>query len=216
MAYNKIFILFLIPTIFLLISCGEPEQGVITPEMRDGKPVYEPGDVIGISSQADFLGLLRHISDSPITHVGMVYTSGTDPDILEAVSGGVEVNSFSSFLSRGEPGTVRVMRIKPEYRKYLSSVISEAEKYIGTPYDRLFMPGTDKIYCSELIYLSFLDGADVYAGRMIPMKKILGFQKYNPLIRSYISKHWGEIPEDVDMVTPASVMRSGYFDILSE
>mgnify|MGYP001164772537 CR=1 FL=1 len=206
--------LFLVIFIILLTSCGY-EQGSIEPEYdKDGNPIFNEGDVVGHTSNADYLGLLRNITESPYTHVGILVKENGKIKVLEAVGSGVEINNFASFKSRGENGKFTVLRVKPEFQDSLKEVMDIAKSFIGKDYDDRFEPDDNRIYCSELIYKAFKRGSDAKAGKMKSLSDVLGVQKYNPIVSAVIKRKFGGKPDDILVVSPGSVMRSGYFDVI--
>ena len=200
--------------LILLTSCGY-KQGRVEPEYdKDGNPIFNEGDIVGHTSGADYLGLLRNITESPYTHVGILVKDEGKLMVLEAVGGGVMINPFSSFISRGEGGKYTVLRVKPEFRDSLFKVMDIARGFIGKEYDDRFEPDDENIYCSELIYKAFKRGSDAKAGEMEKLSDVLGVQKYNPIVSAVIKRKFGGKPDDILVVSPGSVMRSGYFDII--
>jgi|GEM_PF-100567 len=206
----KLLIFFLM----LLTSCGY-KQGKVEPEYDEkGNIIFKEGDIVGHTSSADYLGLLRNITESPYTHVGILVEEEGEIKVLEAVGSGVMINEFSSFKYRGEGGKFTVLRVKPEFKDSLFKVIEIARSFIGTDYDDKFEPDDGRIYCSELIYKAFKRGSEVKAGEMEKLSDVLGMQTYNPVVAGVIKKKYGGRPDDIYVISPGSVMRSGYFDVI--
>ena len=109
----------------------------------------------------------------PYTHVGMVVIENETVYVIEATSPRVGKIILDTFLANslfvdGKP-IVTVARLKPRYRKYISSAIKNAYLLIGKNYDYVFYPDNDAYYCSELIYSCFLNNKGNPLFKAIPM-----------------------------------------------
>ena len=80
--------------------------------------------------------------------------------IIEASpEAGVRVCPIDTLLEHapkinGRPG-VMVKRLEIDFP--VEQAIARAKSYLGQPYDWTYLPDNGKLYCSELIYDSFLD-----------------------------------------------------------
>lgn len=88
-------------------------------------------------------------------HVALfAYIEGA-PMVIEASSKkGVCVRSWTDFLADAGNGLV-VKRINREAD--VKAAINRALSFVGQPYDWSYLPENGKMYCSELIYCSFID-----------------------------------------------------------
>lgn len=130
--------------LLLLVSCAP--RG-----LRDGDLLFvseDPGAFAGAVDASTGAG--------GYSHVGIVERRWNGVFVLEAVPRkGVVRTPFKAF--RSESGGVSVRRF-PDPAVAARSV-SLARTYLGRPYDAAFLPGTDALYCSELVAVSFLDAA---------------------------------------------------------
>ena len=75
--------------------------------------------------------------------------------IVEALRTGVQMSSLEKFLNIDDLGILRNNRLKPDQR---SRTIIRALRQVGKAYDFNFdVETTDRIVCSELVYVSFTD-----------------------------------------------------------
>lgn len=79
--------------------------------------------------------------------------------VIEATSQGVVRTPLDEFLGRshdadGKPKVV-VGRLRGEYRALIPRALAEAERLVGSAYDRVFAIANDRYYCSELVYEVF-------------------------------------------------------------
>lgn len=140
---------------------------------------FQPGDLLfqteGTSELSAAISSATAQNDSlKFIHVAMVYAA--DPidtlkvRVIEASpKKGVTTVSLEDFVSSsatidGKPGVV-VKRLKFNFPK--DSVITRALSMLGLPYDWSYLPDNDMVYCSELIYESFLteDGQHIFSSK---------------------------------------------------
>ena len=105
-------------------------------------------------------------------HVAVYANVDGVPSVIEAsAQAGVCVVSWEEFLERadridGKPG-IDVMRIQEDVD--ITAAIERALGFRGQEYDWHFLPSNGRMYCSELVYESFLrrDGSHVFTA--VPM-----------------------------------------------
>ena len=94
---------------------------------------------------------ITDVTPGMIDHVA-IYT-GND-HVIEAIpEKGVVTTPLDSLLHR-ERGHYVVGRVKRADRQ---QSVSNARRYLGLPYDSLYLPDNEAIYCSELVQLSLVD-----------------------------------------------------------
>ncbi len=72
--------------------------------------------------------------------------------------------------------------------------LENARHYLGLPYDSLYLPDNEAIYCSELVLLSFIDGRGQPIFKSVPMT----FRDSTGQIPS----HWLELYERNGIAVP--------------
>lgn len=158
-------------TIFALIaalpllfsSCGTKEF------------VPAEGDIVfQIGGESDFSAAIMDATawtDSVrFDHVAMVAVDADGPYVLEASAKyGVVRTEWADFLAssrqfEGRPGVV-VMRLTTDFP--VGETMARAHSFIGQEYDWSYYPDNGKMYCSELIYESYLraDGSHIFAAQ---------------------------------------------------
>lgn len=100
-----------------------------------------------------------------VSHVGMaVSTDPAEPEVIEAVSAGVQLTDLHKFLVRSldASGHPRVMvgRVQGHSNTLIPTAIKHAKQYVGYPYNATFSPTAKGFYCSQLITRSFFDAND--------------------------------------------------------
>jgi hypothetical protein len=93
------------------------------------------------------------------------------------------------------------LRIKGE--RNVDRAIRAAEKYLGLPYDHVYLWGDDEFYCSELVYKAYIRGCGISLCDLRP------FEDYNlEPVKNAIMERFGEVPVDQEVVTPEDLARS--------
>ena len=151
--------------LFILASCSRdgfvPRDGDLLFCLGDDSPMSE---AITTSTSSD--------SGVRYDHVALFATIDGIPSVIEATSkSGVRVIDWEEFLSEarsvgGKPG-IDVMRIGEDID--IEAAIGRALAFRGQGYDWYYLPSNGLMYCSELIYESFLrrDGTHLFTA--IPM-----------------------------------------------
>lgn len=157
------------------------------------------GDLIFQSlPQNDLVLAIEGISESPYSHCGIVVYKNSSWMVLEAI-GHVKYTPLYEWVQRGRKEAFSVYRLKGN--KDLKPFIAEAAKFLGKPYDSRYRLDDEKIYCSELIYKSYVKSNKVKLGKL----KALGdmpWEAYKKTIRKYEN---GPPPLERLMITPKNL-----------
>jgi hypothetical protein len=174
---------------------------------KKSRAEFKTGDIIAQTSKSNQSKYICESTRSPYSHIGIIVFKNKKPFVLEA-SHQVQYTSLADWIVRGEDSKYTVKRLKNNSSEGIVSAISEAEKLLGKPYDALFMPSDEKIYCSELVEKAFERGPRVTLGNWQTFSEVVGFKRYIPKFRTQIKKRWGRFPADIKLVTPESIMDS--------
>ena len=130
-------------------------------------------------------------------------------ELLARRHSGVRVTALGDFLARsaridGRPA-VTVMRLRDTTG--VAAAIERARKFIGQPYDYSFRPDNGKMYCSELVWESYLapDGSRRFPARPMNFRAADG-----SLPRFWAELFAGlgeEIPQDIPGTNPNDMAR---------
>lgn len=161
-------------------------------------------------------------------HVGIFALIDGKPAVIEAApKKGVVATPLEEFMeeARENGGGVVVKRLRanctsgkeasgPELRNVkidseidLDECVQRAEEMLGLPYDWSYLPGNGKIYCSELVYESFVDrgGKHIFTARPMNFRDSDGNL---PEFWSDLFAKLGEpIPEGVPGTNPNDLAR---------
>lgn len=186
----------------ILVSC-QPRFGLKT------------GDLIFKFSSEDAFS--KAISDATslqgqdFDHVGILYYRGDSLYVIEATpSAGVTLTDWETFRSTapvvgGTPGLV-AKRLTEPYP--IEETIHRALSHLGEPYDWYFLPDNGRMYCSELVYESYLD----LEGKHLFSAKPMNFLDKDGALPQF----WSDLFSELDMPVPQDSLGTNPNDMANE
>lgn len=140
--------------------------GILLAAVSCGKNEFRPrtGDLLFETAKATSMGGAIEAATGAegaenFTHVAIAIAGEKTDSVLEATTdGGVRIISLQQFLTEveqidGRPGVV-VMRLRDTTG--VGASVARARKFLGQPYDYSFRPNNRQMYCSELVWESYL------------------------------------------------------------
>ncbi len=173
----------------------------VSSRTRAAEVVLQEGDLVFETSSSRQSGAIQWATRSPWSHVGIVERSGREVAVIEAL-GKVSRTPWAAWARRARRGgpylVLRPRGLTAEQRR---AAVAEARRFLGRPYDPRFGWGDDRIYCSELVVKAYERGAGVSFGR----RERLGDLRLTGIERAMEKRWGGPIPEELTVVTPASL-----------
>jgi len=184
-------------------------------------PPLKTGDIVFQKTETNASDAIMLASGTQYTHVGIVEIGKNGrATVIEAV-GPVKETPLQKWMKNGSGGRITVKRIKGLDEAQADKVVASARRYLGSPYDHYFYETRDQIYCSELVYAAFKDGAGITVGHeekvrelnidtSAAQKLIAARWKSHPLCKSKKAKTFEAcyaLILDQTLVTPASIAR---------
>ena len=188
------------------------------------KPAAErlqTGDLIFVGIPADY-SLDKDSMDSAITDatgdaqgLNLIHTAIAEVDaegrtwIIDAtIKHGVDRHPLDTFLrdftlKDGSWPVFEVMRLKDD--RQAAASVERAKQYLGRPYDVHFSPTDEALYCTELVYDSYLDadGQPIFHAAPMNFKDADG---NFPLYWQQLFARLGEpIPQDIPGTNPQAM-----------
>lgn len=133
-----------VPLLVVVLGCSD--ERVSVSDLRGGDLLFvvngQGNNITDVTHGVDGLG---------IDHIAVF----SDGNVVEAIPEyGVVENPLDSFLVRlSDRESVLVGRIEG---LDVEESVTNARKFLGRPYDDIFMPSDSAIYCSELVQKSFV------------------------------------------------------------
>ena len=168
---------------------------------------YEPkdGDIIFQTSLSSQSKAIQFATDSPYSHVGVVFLRENKPFVLEAVRT-VRFTPLKRWIARGKEKSYLVMRSKQELTVSQIRKLRLYGKLLkGRRYDQRFLWSDYEIYCSELVW-------KLYNGAGLVLTRTKTMRDYNfndPAVRKLLKQRWGrELDWNEVVVAPADLLES--------
>ncbi len=144
--------------------------------------------------------------DHPFNHCGIVVRSGDSLSVLEAIGKDVHTTPLAAFVSRDTGLNVYAGRLSNLSPAAIRGNLDRAKALTGRPYDESYLPGDSALYCSELIYESFLkDGQRIFRPEPMSFKSADGTT--DPGWTDHYRKLGQEIPEGLPGTNPCALSR---------
>jgi uncharacterized protein YycO len=188
----------------VLISVArQPRAAVAAPRPLE----VRHGDVVFQTSTSSRSVLIRQVTQSPYSHVGLVEVAKDGVFVIEAVQP-VSRTPLEVWRKRGDGARVTVLRAKRLDADSLRKVVSAAKKELGKPYDARYRWDDEKLYCSELVAKAFERGAGVEVGERQLVKSL----QLAPEVIALGPKLGIDLEQT--LLTPASIATDPQFEVV--
>jgi hypothetical protein len=128
---------------------------------------FKDGDLIFHESTSRQSEMVRVLTRSRWTHMGVVFHEAGAPMVFEAVSP-VRRTPIKQWIARGRNGEYVVKRLRDVDDRLKPEVLAKmrtlGKSWLGRPYDLQFRWDDESLYCSELAHKLFAKGAGVKLG----------------------------------------------------
>lgn len=165
---------------------------------------YQDGDIIFHESRSAQSKAIQEATESRWSHVGIIFQERGKWQVAEAVQP-VRVVSLSSFIARGKNKEYRIYRLPTLTGDQKKDLRQQVDKLMGQNYDIYFEWTDDLIYCSELVYKTFLKATGVEIGEV---QKYRELKLEGPFVKELIKRRLIDTGRtlnlDESIVTPDS------------
>lgn len=170
---------------------------------------FQNGDIIYQTSESKQCEAVRIATDSKFSHCGIIFIEDGKTYVYEAVQP-VKMTLFEDWISQGRDAKYAVQRLKNANKILTTEVLKKMRTYGNTMnnknYDLYFEWSDEKIYCSELVWKIYKNGANI---ELCKTKKLKDFNLKNPLVQSIMKERYGNnIPYDEAVVAPSQLYNS--------
>lgn len=126
--------------------------------------------------------------------------------VLEAVQP-VKFTPLQEWVKRGQGGHVVIKRLLDSDRRLDTETLARMKgvekRYLGKPYDLTFEWDDRRIYCSELVWKVYKEGAGVELGSL---QRLKDFDLTHPAVQKKMRERYGErIPMDEPVISPQAM-----------
>lgn len=172
---------------------------------------YEPrnGDVVFQTSRSSQSLAIQLATKSPYSHMGIVYIREGEPFVYEAIQP-VTLTPLAEWVARGERGHFVAKRLHDATARLtaerLQAMREVGERFAGKDYDLYFEWSDERIYCSELVWKVFDEGAEIQLGNR---QTIADFDLTHPAVQAKLKERFGDrIPRDEIVVSPVAIFEA--------
>ena len=178
---------------------------------------FRDGDLIFQSSQSSQCKAVQLATHSIYSHCGIIYTKNGQPFVYEAVQP-VKSTPLLEWTERGKDGKYVIKRLKNAGKvltpEVLAKMQQEGKKYEGKDYDLFFEWSDERIYCSELIWKIYRNGAGIEIGKL---EKLGDFDLSSEPVKIKLKERYGDhIPLDETVISPAGIFNSDVLETVFE
>lgn len=170
--------------------------------LREGDLVFQTSR----SSQSRAIQLATH---SKWSHMGMLVEGPAGLMVFEAMQP-VRLTPLVHWIRRGEGGHFVAKRLKDADSVLDTATLARMRKvgrrFLGKPYDLTFEWDDRRIYCSELVWKVFKDGAGIEIGRL---QRLREFDLSSPAVRKKMKERYGKaVPSNELVISPQRMFES--------
>ena len=189
---------------------GEKKSATPLPSPKPQEKVsFKDGDVIFQQTSGELSEKIAAITGSKLTHCGMVVIQNENIMVLEAGEK-VVLTPVKEWVQKGVEKRFLLMRDVSLNDDKISSCIREGIKFEGKPYDYQYIWDDNHIYCSELVYKSYINGAHIKLCSFVKLGD-LKYQGHEDYIRKLMK---GQLPLERELITPVDLSRSGELKVI--
>ncbi|CAN5399661.1 YiiX family permuted papain-like enzyme [soil metagenome] len=169
----------------------------------------QSGDIIFQSSQSAQCSAVRLATHSQYSHCGIIFVNTKGVYVCEAVQP-VKITPFKEWIKHGKDSKYIVRRLKDAATVLTPEVLEKMKKasdqYIGKNYDIYFGWSDEKIYCSELVWKVYKQGAEIEVGKL---QKLKDFDLSSKEVKEVMQERYGShIPLEEEVISPQSIFES--------
>jgi len=210
---------YLFPIITFLISFGcalfvamkvfpnNPFSGTKKENINSGK--IQDGDIIFQTSESKQCEAVRIATNSKFSHCGIIFFVNGGQFVLEAVQP-VKITPLEEWIAHGKEKKYVIKRLKNAdsilTEETLDKMKVYGKQFLGKEYDAYFEWTDNRIYCSELVWKIYKNGA---ALQLSKLKQLKDFNLTDERVRKILKERYGnDVPLEEKVVAPSDLVDS--------
>jgi Permuted papain-like amidase enzyme, YaeF/YiiX, C92 family len=167
------------------------------------------GDILFQSTIGDASDAIKLATHSAFSHVGILMRDAGHDYVFEAV-GPVKATELHAWIERDPALHYTVKRLRTAAQTLTDQVRVQMRnvglRYQGRRYDFAFSWSDDELYCSELVWKIYHEGANIDLGKPRPMRT---FDLESPTVQAVMRERYGTVvPLDAPMISPQQIAES--------
>lgn len=188
--------------LFLLLALATP------PFVTGTNAKLHDGDIIFQESRSSQSRAIQLATGSRYSHMGMLVFQDKQWFVYEAVEP-VKLTPLQEWTRRGRAHHYVVKRLRDSSKltpDVLRKMRGVAKQYQGRHYDLTFEWNDSRIYCSELVWKIYQQGAGVRIGELQTLRD---FDLSKPAVKQKMRERYGaNIPLDEPVISPQRMFES--------
>lgn len=171
--------------------------------------LIQEGDMIFQTSQSKQCEAVRIATNSKFSHCGIIFIEKGKKYVFEAVQP-VKYTPIETWISHGEGNKFVVTRLKNAVTVLDAETTKKMKLYgkslLNKNYDSYFEWSDSKMYCSELIWKIYKNGAGI---ELCPLEKLKDFNLEDKRVQVLLAERYGsKIPLEENVVAPSGLEQS--------
>jgi hypothetical protein len=167
------------------------------------------GDIIFQTSQSPQCEAVRIATNSKFSHCGIIYAIDGKWFVFEAVQP-VKLTPFNEWIQHGKDNKYVIKRLKNANQVLTPVVVQKMQNYsqqlAGKEYDTFFEWTDQRIYCSELVWKIYKNGAGI---TLCPLHALKEFNLNDQRVQEILKQRYGNhIPLEEQVVAPSNLVDS--------
>lgn len=181
---------------------GTKQETTLSDKIQDG-------DIIFQTSESKQCEAVRIATNSKFSHCGIIFFVNGGQFVLEAVQP-VKITPLEEWISHGKDHKYVVKRLKNANKILNEETLDKMKTYgkqlLGKEYDAYFEWTDNRIYCSELVWKIYKNGAGITLSQL---KQLKDFNLSDEKVQKIIKERYGnDIPLDEKVVAPSDLVAS--------
>ena len=169
----------------------------------------QEGDMIFQTSESQQCEAVRIATNSKFSHCGIVFIEKGKKYVFEAVQP-VKYTPLETWITHGKEKHFVVTRLKNASAVLNTQTMQKMKAYGNSlnnkDYDLYFEWSDDKIYCSELIWKIYKNGAGI---ELCPLQKLKDFNLNDTRVQAILAERYGnKIPLEESVIAPSNLEQS--------
>jgi len=177
-------------------------QNSLTDKIQDA-------DIIFQTSESNQCEAVRIATNSKFSHCGIIYKINGDLFVFEAVQP-VKLTPLIDWINHGKDHKFVIKRLKNADKVLSEATLQKmkdySQKFMGKEYDAYFDWTDTRIYCSELVWKIYKNGANIELSKL---KELKDFNLTDKRVQKILKERYGNnIPLEEKVVAPSDLVDS--------
>ena len=167
------------------------------------------GDIIFQTSESKQCEAVRIATNSKFSHCGIILFVNGGEFVLEAVQP-VKITPLEEWITHGKEKKYIIKRLKNAdtilNAETLDKMKAYGKQFLGKEYDAYFEWTDTRIYCSELVWKIYKNGAGIELSKL---KQLKDFNLTDERVQKIVKERYGnDIPLEEKVVAPSDLVAS--------